>query len=56
MITHASAYVIERDLTIGDNVERHGLFIDIALDVLRVLIHTLIEGAEEAPHTSFAGS
>ena len=56
MVTHPFADVSEAYLAVGDDVERHGLFGSITHDVLLVLVHVLIEGAEEAPYTGFASA
>ena len=56
MVAHTTADIVERHLAIGDDIEGHGLLVHVTLYELGVLIHPLVEGAEEAPHTSFAGS
>ena len=56
VVAHPFADVSEAHLAVGDDVERHGLFGSITHDVLLVLVHALIEGAEEAPYTGFAST
>ena len=56
VIAHPLAYVRQRHLALRDDVQRHGLLVHVALDELGVLVHALVELAEEAPHTSLAGA
>ena len=56
MVTHPLANIGKAHLAVGDDVEGERFFGSVPLDQLGVLVHSLIEVAEEAPHTGFAST